>query len=144
LIFHRAFTTCSLAFLSFSYSCFIPSWRQMAGEGHERRSKHRQEANWSSSSWAPTAHLKKFAKRARPSTFWEESSPEDSPPRGGSPESPDELECLKIHSLVVHTNREVANYSNEDPMNLVSIRNKPCYNFPKERGTDERFWTFFH
>jgi hypothetical protein len=38
----------------------------------------------------------------------------------------------------------VVNNSKEDPMNLVSLRNKPCYNFPKERGTDERFWTFFH
>jgi hypothetical protein len=24
-------------------------------------------------------------------------------------------------------------------MNLVTLRNKPCYNFPKERGTNERF-----
>jgi hypothetical protein len=22
--------------------------------------------------------------------------------------------------------------------------NHPCYSSPKERGTDERFWTFFH
>jgi hypothetical protein len=51
---------------------------------------------------------------------------------------------LKVHSLVIHTNRDVVNYSKEDPMNLVTLRNKPCYSLPKERGTDERFWTFFH
>jgi hypothetical protein len=111
----------------------------MAGEGHEHHSKHRQESGGSRSSRAPTTHSKKLAKRARPNTFREESSPEDSPPHGGSPESPDELECLKIHSPVVHTNREVVNYSKEDPMILVSIHNKPCYSLPKERGTDERF-----
>jgi hypothetical protein len=38
----------------------------------------------------------------------------------------------------------VVNYTKEDPMNLVTIYNKPCYIFHKERGTDERFWTFFH
>jgi hypothetical protein len=54
------------------------------------------------------------------------------------------LECLKIHSPVIHTSKEVVNYSKEDPMNVVSIHNKPCYSLPKERGTDERFWTFFH
>jgi hypothetical protein len=36
------------------------------------------------------------------------------------------------------------NYSKEDPLNVVHIRNKPCYNLVKEQGTDERFWTFFH
>jgi hypothetical protein len=51
---------------------------------------------------------------------------------------------LKVHSLVIHTNRDVVNYSKEDPTNLVTLRNKPCYSLPKERGTDERFWTFFH
>jgi hypothetical protein len=51
---------------------------------------------------------------------------------------------LKIRSPVAHTNQEVVNYSKEDPMNLVNLRNKPYCNFPKERGTDERFWTFFH
>jgi hypothetical protein len=115
----------------------------MAGKGHERRSKNHQEAGGSSSSWAPTARPKKLAKRARPISLREESSPLDSPPHGGTPESPDELQCLKIHSPIVHTNREVLNYSKEDPMNLITIRNKPCYNLPKERGTDERFWTFF-
>jgi hypothetical protein len=115
----------------------------MAGEGHEHRSKNHQEAGGSSSSWAPTARPKKLAKRARPISLQEESSPLDSPPHGGTPESPDELQCLKIHSPIVHTNREVLNYSKEDPMNLITIRNKPCYNLPKERGTDERFWTFF-
>jgi hypothetical protein len=72
------------------------------------------------------------------------TSPEDSPPRGGTPESPDELECLKIRPSITHTNWEVVNYSMEDPMNLITLRNMSCYNFPKERGTDERFWTLFH
>jgi hypothetical protein len=42
------------------------------------------------------------------------------------------------------TSREIENYSKEDPMNVVHLHNKPCYNLVKERGTDERFWTFFH
>jgi hypothetical protein len=78
----------------------------MAREGHERRSKQRQETGGSSSSRAPFAHPKKHAKRPRPSSLREESTLEDSPPRGGTPESPDELECLKIRPPVVHTNRE--------------------------------------
>jgi hypothetical protein len=54
------------------------------------------------------------------------------------------MECFKIHSPIAHSNREVVNYNKEDPMNLVTLRNKPCYSLPKERGTDEIFWTFFH
>jgi hypothetical protein len=63
------------------------------------------------------------------------------PPRGGTP---DEMECLKTYPPVIHTNREIVNYSKEDPMNVMHLRNKPCYSSSKERGTDERFWTFFH
>jgi hypothetical protein len=40
---------------------------------------------------------------------------------------------------IAHTNREVVNYSKEDPMNLINIRNKPGYSLPKGRSTDERF-----
>jgi hypothetical protein len=29
-------------------------------------------------------------------------------------------------------------------MNLITLCNRPCYNSHKEKGTDERFWTFFH
>jgi hypothetical protein len=36
------------------------------------------------------------------------------------------------------------NYSMEDPLNVVHLRNKACHNLVKERGTDERFWAFFH
>jgi hypothetical protein len=36
------------------------------------------------------------------------------------------------------------NYSKEDPLNVVHLRSKACYNLVKERGTDERYWTFFH
>jgi hypothetical protein len=116
----------------------------MAHKGQERHSKQCQETGGSSSSRAPTAHPKKLAKRARPSSLREDSSPEDSPPCAGTPESPNELECLKIRPLVAHTNWEVVNYSKEDPMNLITLCNKPHYNFPKERGTDERFSTFFY
>jgi hypothetical protein len=66
---------------------------------------------------------------------------EVSPARGGTP---DETEYLQMHSPEIHTNREIVNYSKEDPMNVMHLRNKPCYNSSKERGTDERFWTFFH
>jgi hypothetical protein len=84
---------------------------------------------------------KKLVKRPQPSSYQEESSPEVSPPRGGTP---DETECLRMHSLRIHTNREIINYSKDYPMNVMHLRNKPYYNSSKERGTDERFWTFFH
>jgi hypothetical protein len=107
--------------------------------GDEHHSKHRQDVGASSS--GPSTKPKKIAKRPRPSSYQEESSPEVSPPRGGTP---DETECLKMYSLEVHITREIVNYSKEDLMNLISICNKTCYSLPKERGTDERFWTFFH
>jgi hypothetical protein len=107
--------------------------------GDEHRSKHHHDVGTSSS--GPSAKPKKLAKRPRPSNYQEESSPEASPPHGGTP---DETECLKMYSLEVHTNQEIMNYSKEDPMNLITIHNKPCYRLPKERETDERFWTFFH
>jgi hypothetical protein len=107
--------------------------------GDERCSKHHQDVGASSSS--PSAKPKKLVKRPRPSSYQEESSPEVSPAHGGTP---DETECLQMHSLKIHTNREIVNYSKEDPMNVMHLRNKPCYNSSKERGTDERFWTFFH
>jgi hypothetical protein len=84
---------------------------------------------------------KKLAKSPRPSSNQEESSPKVSPPRGGTP---DETECLRMHSPEIHTDREIMNYSMEDLMNVMHLYNKPCYNSSNERGTDERFWTFFH
>jgi hypothetical protein len=48
-------------------------------------------------------------------------------------------ECLKMYSLEIHTTRKIMNYSKEDPLNMVHLRNKVCYNLVKERGTDERF-----
>jgi hypothetical protein len=87
---------------------------------------------------------KQLIKRRRPSTLREESSPEDSPPHGGTPESPEEVECLKIRPLVAYTNREVVNYNKVDPRNLITLWDRPCYSSAKERTTDERFWTFFH
>jgi hypothetical protein len=54
------------------------------------------------------------------------------------------MQCLKMYSLEIHTTREIVNYSKEDPLNVVHLCNKACYNLVKERGTDERFWTFFH
>jgi hypothetical protein len=107
--------------------------------GDEHRLKHHQNVGASSS--GPSAKPKKLVKRPRPSSYQEESSPEVSPARGGTP---DETKCLQMHSPEIHTNREIVNYSKEDPMNVMHLRNKPCYNSSKERGTDERFWTFFH
>jgi hypothetical protein len=89
----------------------------------------------------PSAKRKKLAKRPRPSSYQEESSPEVSPPRGGTP---DETECLKLYSAAIHTTREIVNYCKEDPMNVMHLHNKSCYNLVKEGDTDERFWTFFH
>jgi hypothetical protein len=102
--------------------------------GDERRSKHRQDIGASSS--GPSTKPKKLAKWPRQNSYQEESSPKASPPRGGTP---DEIGCLKMYSPEVHINREIMNYSKEDPMNLTTIRNKPCYSLPKERGSDERF-----
>jgi hypothetical protein len=51
---------------------------------------------------------------------------------------------LKIRPLAVYINYEEVNYSKEDPMNLITLRNRPCYNSHKKKGTDERFWTLFH
>jgi hypothetical protein len=36
------------------------------------------------------------------------------------------------------------NYSKEDPLNVVHLHIKACYNLVKEQSTDERFWIFFH
>jgi hypothetical protein len=107
--------------------------------GDECRSKHHQDVGASSS--GPSAKPKKLVKRSRPSSYQEESSPEVSPARGGTP---DETECLQMHSPEIHTNWEIVNYNKEDPMNVMHLRNKPCYNSLKERCTDERFWTFFY
>jgi hypothetical protein len=49
-----------------------------------------------------------------------------------------------MYSPEIHTMREIINYSKEDLMNVMHLCNKPCYNLVKERGTDERFWTFFY
>jgi hypothetical protein len=107
--------------------------------GDERRSMHCQDVSASPS--GPSAKPKKLAKRPRPSSYQEESSPEVSPPHDGTP---DETECLKMYSLKIHTTQEIMNYIKEDSLNVVYLRNKACYNLVKERGTDERFWTFFH
>jgi hypothetical protein len=107
--------------------------------GDERCSKHHHDVDASSS--GPSAKPKKLAKRPRPSSYQEESSPEVSPPHGGTP---DETECLKMHSPEIHTTREIVNYSKEDPLNGVHLHSKACYNLVKERGTDERFWSFFY
>jgi hypothetical protein len=93
----------------------------MAHEDQERCAKHRQDVSGSSSR-APTAKSKKLAKRPKPSSYQGESSPEASPPRG---RTPDDTECLKIYSPEVHTNQEIMNFSKEDPMNVMHLRNKP-------------------
>jgi hypothetical protein len=106
--------------------------------GDEHRSKHHQDVGASSS--GPSAKPKKLAKRSRPCSY-QEFSPEASPPRGSTL---DDTECLKMYPPVIHTNLEIVIYNKEDPMNVMHLCNKPCYNSSKERGTDERFWTFFH
>jgi hypothetical protein len=93
----------------------------MAGEDQEYCSKHRQEVVGFGFSMTPTAHPKKLAKRARPISLWEESSPEDSPPRDGTPESPDELECLKVHAPDCHINWEKVDYNKKDPRNVITL-----------------------
>jgi hypothetical protein len=115
----------------------------MMCEGHERLSKHHEAAGASSSSQAPIAQPKKLAKRACPLSLREESSPEDSPPRGATPNSPEEFECMTMRAPVAYTNRKVVNYNKVDPRNIVTLHQKACYNSPKERGNDECFWTFF-
>jgi hypothetical protein len=123
-----------------SHSCSLFFLEGMAHEDQERCTKHHQDVS-GSSSHAPVAKSKKLAKRPRPSSYQEESFPEASPPHGGTP---DETECLKMYSPEVHTNQEIVNYSKEDLLNVMHLCNKPCYSLLKERGTDERFWTFFH
>jgi hypothetical protein len=92
----------------------------MAREGHECRTKHRQDVG-GSSTHALAARNKQLAKRWRPNSLREESSPEASPPRGDTPESLDEVECLKMRPPVIHTNRDIVNYSKEDPMTLMNL-----------------------
>jgi hypothetical protein len=110
----------------------------MVREGQERLTKHCQDVG-GASSCASAARNKQLVKRRIPSSYQEESSPQ-----GGTLESPNELECLKIRTPTVLTNRKVVNYNKEDPMNQITLRNRTCYISPKEMGTDERFWTFFH
>jgi hypothetical protein len=99
--------------------------------GDEHHSNHHQDVGASSS--GPSAKPKKLAKRLKPSSYQEKSSPEASPPRGGTP---DETKFLKMYPPVIYTNQEIMNYSKEDPMNMMHLCNKPCYNSSKERGTD--------
>jgi hypothetical protein len=112
--------TCFLAFLSYSYSYSYSFLKVMAREGHECRTKHRQDVG-GSSTHALAARNKQLAKRWRPNSLREESSPEASPPRGDTPESLDEVECLKMRPPVIHTNRDIVNYSKEDPMTLMNL-----------------------
>jgi hypothetical protein len=139
---HRAFISC--AYHSYHTLTLVPFLKAMAGEGHERCSKQRQGTGGSSSSQGPFAHPKKPAKRPRPSSLREESSPEDYPPHGGTPDFPKEVECLKIRALDYHINREEVDYNKEDPRNIITLWDKSCYNHSKERGIDEIFLTFFH
>jgi hypothetical protein len=119
---------------------FFILFKAMAHDGDERRSKHHQDVG--ASLGGPSAKTKQLAKRKRHMPH--DSSSEDSPPRGGTPKSPDETECLKLRSPISQVNRVGVNYNKEDSMNLVTLCNHPCYSSPKVRGTDERFWTFFH
>jgi hypothetical protein len=115
----------------------------MERQQYERRTKHHEAAGASGSSRAATSHSKKLAKRPRPSSLHEASSPEDSPPRATTPSTPNEYEALRMRAPEVHTNLEVVNYNKVDPKNIVSLREISCYNKSTETGTDEQFWTFF-
>jgi hypothetical protein len=118
--------------MSCTHSCSV--FLKGMTHGDQRRSKHHQDVG--ASLGGPSTKPKKLTKRLRPSSYQKESSPEVSPPRGGSP---DETECLKMHSLKIHTTREIVNYSKEDLMNVMHLHNKPCYSSSKERGTNDRF-----
>jgi hypothetical protein len=85
---------------------------------------------------SPSTHPNNLAKRQRPSSLREESSPEDSPPCGGTPNSPEEFECLKIRAPDCHINQEEVDYNKEDLMNIITLWDRSCYNHGKERGTD--------
>jgi hypothetical protein len=98
--------------------------------GNEYHSKHHQDIS------ASSTKRNKLVKRPRPSSYQEESSPEASLPRGGTS---DEMECLKMYHPEIHTNWKIMNYRKEDHMNVMHLRNKPCYSSSKERGTDETF-----
>jgi hypothetical protein len=100
-----------------THSCSV-FLKEMA-RGDERLSKHRWDVGASSS--GPSTKPKKLAKRPQPSRYQEESSPEVSPPRGGTP---DETECLKMHSLEIHTTREIVKYNMEDSLNVVHLCSK--------------------
>jgi hypothetical protein len=93
-------------------------------EAHERCTKHREAASASDSSQAPSAQPKQLAKRRRPSSLHEDSSPEDSPPRGATPSTPPEFECLKMRPPEVFTNQEVVNYNKVDPRKIVTLHQK--------------------
>jgi hypothetical protein len=114
---HRAFTSYFLALMPCTHSCSV--FLKAMTHGDERRSKHRQDVGASSS--GPSPKPKKLAKRPRPNSYQEESSPEVSPPHGGTP---DETKCLKMNSLEIHTTREIVNYSKKDPLNVVHLHNK--------------------
>jgi hypothetical protein len=44
-----------------------------------------------------------------------------------------------MYSPEIHTTREIVNYIKKDPLNVVHLYNKACYNLVKARGTDEIF-----
>jgi hypothetical protein len=80
---HWDFTSC------FWHSCLVLtrvlySFLKAMARGNERRSNHHQDVGASSS--GPSAKPMKLAKRPRPSSYQEESSPEASPPCGGTPD----------------------------------------------------------
>jgi hypothetical protein len=71
-----------LALMPCTHSCSV-FLKEMA-RGDECRLKHHQDVGASSS--GPSTNPKKHAKRPRPSSYMEESSPEVSPPHGGTPD----------------------------------------------------------
>jgi hypothetical protein len=94
----------------------------MTREARERRTKHREVTDASGSSRVPSAQLKQLAKRRRPNSLREDSSPEDSPPHGATPSTPEEFECLKMRPREVFTNRAVVNYNKFESTKVVELR----------------------
>jgi hypothetical protein len=98
------------------------SLKVMTREAHERCTKHHEVVDASSSSRAPSAQPKQLAKRWRPSSIREDSSPEDSPPSGATPSTLKEFECLKMRTSEVFTNRAVVNYNKVESTKVVELR----------------------
>jgi hypothetical protein len=53
-------------------------------------------------------------------------------------------EALEMRAPAVRDNWEIVNYNKIDSAKIMEQRQIPCYNSSKEKGTNERFWSYFH